>query len=269
MTALIGFKVNDPERLACLLHRYRRETWIRRADGIHGWGVGQHIAEDTLLRILPGSLPQDVSLNDLMGERGTRTLLSHASLSVPSDQKIADIQPFRSNQWLFTHGGTLDLGDGRREEMLSALPQSLLSSRKGSMDGEILFLHFMAALQRHRLVDEFFVKPEELALCMLNVIKAAGSSISILATNGQVLLSYSAASPLVYCLFEGLEDCQLCTGSDTYKYSPQLLRSHRQFKGICVTSHPFGTSETWHELPEGKMLIANSTLEFEIIPGPE
>ena len=267
MHTLIGFMVNDADRLACLLSRYRKEPWLRCADDIHGWGVGQYVADDTLLRIQPGSIHQDVSLSDLLGDKGTRLLVAHASLSIPPEHSIKDIHPFRWHQWMFAHGGELDLGD-RRTKMLDALPQFLRRSRTGRLDGEILSLDFIAELHRNQLLDRL-VKPEAMALCLRKVVEAVETSVSILATNGHALLAYRSGSPFGYCLFEGIDDCEICRVGDTYTRFQPLLKSHQQFKGICVSSQPFGTSEPWHEIPERQVLIVRSSLDFELITGAE
>lgn len=266
MHELIGFIVNDAARLPCLLYRYHDDAWLHRADEIHGWGAGYYMGENALLRVQPGSVCEDVSLYDLAGDEGTKVLVAHTSLSVPI-RDIKDIQPFRWRQWLFAHTGALDLGD-RREEMLSALPRYLQRSRKGKMDGEILFLHFIDELCRGQLIDHR-ARPEDIAICLRKVVEVAGVSINILVTDGHVLLAYRSAGPFVYSLFEGIMKCELCKVDDAHMGFTPTLKSHQQFKGICVTSRPFGTSEKWEEIPERQVLVVRPSLDFEIIPVPE
>jgi hypothetical protein len=39
---LIGFIVNNPERMPCLLHRHREVPWLEPADDIEQLGVGRY-----------------------------------------------------------------------------------------------------------------------------------------------------------------------------------------------------------------------------------
>lgn len=263
---LVGFMVNDAARLPCLLHHQRREAWVRRTDDIHGWGVGQYMSGNAVLRIQPGAAQGDLCLGDLVRDEGTTHLVAHVTSVAPASS-LEDIQPFRWRRWLFAHDGVLDLGN-RRAEMLDALPPFLLRCRRGRLDGEILFLHLMARLHREHLLDHR-AKPNDLARCLQGIVGTEQVPINILTTNGRVLLAYCSGSlPMLFRRFEGIESCELCGIGGTSAGFATVVESHRRFKGICVASRPFWTGR-WNEIPGQQILVVRPSLEPQLFPGLE
>jgi glutamine amidotransferase len=261
---LIAFMVNQAERLRCLLHRYRQVPWLEPSDDVTKWGVGQFTSGRVLLRNQPGRLDRDLCCDELLhADSESPLLIAHASMSETTPPNLEYNQPFRLRRWLFATEGAIDL-EGRRRDLLDELPQFLRDARKGRLDQELLFLHFLAALYNHHLLDQQ-ADPKALVPLLGELAQTVQTPLNILTTNGQVLLAYRSGRPLFYCLFEGMRHCERCGISDTVRRLAPLVTSHRRLKGICVTSRPFATPETWQEIPERGALVVGPAMSIRFI----
>jgi len=97
-------------------------------------------------------------------------------------------------------------------------------------------------------------------------VEFAEAPVNLLATNGKVLLAYRSGDPVLYRLFEGIEECRRCRLGGEYGRFAPVVESHRRFKGICVTSRPFGTPEKWTEISSGNVLAVTSSLGVGLLP---
>lgn len=264
---LLGFLANEATRLPCLLHGHRQEVWLRQGEGIVGRGVGRYMDGDAVLRIQPGPVQGDLHLGDLSDDEGTTHLVAHVSVSTDRALTVEEIQPFRVGRWLFACDGALDLGD-RGKALLDSLPPFLQNNRKSQLDGELLFLHFIALLHRQHMIDRP-TAPVFLALCLHDMMQTIEAPMRLLATNGQVMLAYRIGLPLGYHRIIGIDGCQLCGVGEETRRLEALVESHRRFRGICVADQPFASFGSWDEIPERQVLVVHPSLEVELVPGTE
>jgi hypothetical protein len=257
---LIGFIVNNPERMPCLLHRHREVPWLEPADDIEQLGVGRYESGHAFLRSNPGQLKVALSPLDLLAiQPSTPLLIARASSSVST--AIEGIQPFRFRTWLLALQGAVELSAEKRSGILEKLPSFLHRAHNGGCDGELVFLRFMAALSRDRLLDAPGTH-EGLIDHFRQAALGADLPVNIIASNGRDLLVFSPSQPLLYCQFEGIESCEPCRIGGAFSWIGPAHQSHRHFKGVCVADRrlPFVES-SWREIPEGQVLVVDASLK--------
>lgn len=258
---LIGFIVNNAERMPCLLHHYRHVPWLEQKDEITRFGVGRYESGQAFLLSKPGQLKADLSPLDLLAQQPhTPLLIAHASSSASAT--LEGLQPFRLRTWLMVFQGDIELAAENRLGMIEELPAFLRRAHNGGCDGELVFLQLMAGLFHEGLLDAPATN-DGLIHHFRQAALATDGPVNIMASNGRDLLAYSPRQPLFYCRFEGIESCELCSIGDAYSWVGPTHLSHRKVKGICVTSHRLGfAASDWREIPRGQVLVVDAALEI-------
>lgn len=254
MTAhLIGFVGQAPERLSCLLERFRGVPWLAAADGMRPWGAGQYMDGQTIVRTQPGGHEGDLALGDLLFPRADSPMFI-ARASPAGARPFEEEQPFRFGRWLAALH-TEVLLDGQRALWLAALPAFLWRARRSRGDTELLFLKLIARLHEERLLAASAADQVAAAAVLGHLAGAIASPTNMLATNGEALFAHRAAGPLYYCTFSGIADCAPCRLGVGYTSMAATVEAHRRFRAVCVSSHPFETEAPWHEIPARTVLV--------------
>ena len=259
---LIGFIVNNAERMPCLLHQHRKVPWLEQKDGIKRFGVGRYESGQAFLLSKPGLLKADLSPLDLLAKQPhTPLLIARASSSASAS--LEGLQPFRFRNWLMVVQGDIALAAEDRSGMLEDLPGFLRRAHNGGCDGELVFLHLMAALSHDCLLDASGTD-EGLIHHFRQAALATDVLVNIVASNGRDLLASGPRHPLFYCRFTGIESCEPCRIGVDYSWVSPAHQSHRKVKGICVASRRLDFAESdWREIPSGQVLVIDDALEVQ------
>ena len=103
-----------------------------------GFGLGWYEGADP--QVYRGTSPpwDDERLHELAEQVESHVFLAHVRDGAATGEET-DCHPFRHEQWLFVHSGSLGDFAAVREELESAIDPSLLAGMQGSTDSELLF----------------------------------------------------------------------------------------------------------------------------------
>lgn len=82
----------------------------------------------------------DANLRDLAYQVESPLFLAHVRRSSGTPVQVANCHPFRFENWLFVHNGSLRDFDKYRRDMMVAIEPEYFTAMKGSTDSELMFL---------------------------------------------------------------------------------------------------------------------------------
>lgn len=259
VNGVLGFVANETSAMQCFAFRHKDEPWNNEADDYESFSVGHYSGGNSLLSVQPTDSSRDLLLHDIIPEQGAQLLLAQASMPFGgADKKTSSAVRWRN--WVLVSDGQFDWGD-RRVGIQDNLPR-FLNRIKAPGDNDLLFGQLLTELHDNRLMH-LQCSSKKLARQVQKTSQTAGPDVSVLLSNGNILLAYRRYNPLYYKVFEGIDNCERCALLHPSRRGKATPPSHDYFRGICVTNRPFG-DETWLEVPEESVLIIESSEKYSI-----
>jgi glutamine amidotransferase len=261
MSHFLVLSVNARDNVGCVLEPLGQHLVIP-AGGAGGWGLGYYKAGDLLRRIEPRERGEELDVATIVEGLVSELLVLHAREATVGAVRRENTHPFRFQDWLFAHNGTLEGFDSYRGKMIEAMPPFINRGLKGDTDSEHLFHLFLSFLydaghlsrpdpgtavirealsQAMAMVDAFAVESG-----------ATRSQSSVVVSDGYSLVVLSRGVPVCYQLVEGIRDCALCRISRTSRGTPPSI-DHDELRAVLVRS---GTGS---EECEGFQLLDEAT----------
>ena len=261
---ILGFVANDASIMQCFAFQHKDKPWNHQTDDYESFSVGHYCSGNTLLSVQPTDSSHNLLLRDIIPEQGAQLLLAQASMPFGGDDKKPS-SVARWRNWLLASDGQFDWGD-RRVRIQDNLPR-FLNRVKAPGDNDLLFGQLLSEFHDNRLMH-LQSSSKKLALQVQKTSRTAGPDVSVLLSNGNILLAYRRYGPLYYKVFEGIDNCERCAILHPSERVQTRARSHDYFRGICVTNRPFG-QEKWSEVPEESVLIIESSIKYSILDKSE
>ncbi|MBL4683139.1 MAG: hypothetical protein JKY37_01005 [Nannocystaceae bacterium] len=169
--------------------------------GLRGWSVGAVVGNETLVQSRPIVRARDADPIDDLLRTATRCVIAAFARQRATGDVISPPAPkiSRFSRWIGVRAEA-GLDKQAREELLAKLPDFLARSQTDRTDGELVFLTFLAHLQRLGGLNATYDPPERInaALAALdemlrdqpphNVMVSDGRSFGMLHRGGTVLL---------------------------------------------------------------------------------
>ena len=247
---LLSTMILDPEH--SLIDQSLRAKRTQHTTNGDGFGVGWYDkrAEPGLFR---DTLPawNDDNLKNLSQHIESRLFFAHVRASTGTAIMRPNCHPFRYGRWLFMHNGAIGGFDDVRRELDNLIAPSYYRHRLGTTDSETIFYLMLSnGLER---------EPEAaIAATVAEILRVAGSA------GGERRFSFTAA------LSDGERVYAVRFSSD--RTSPSLYYSQtarifddlgidpgrRDPHPMLIVSEPLdSSSEHWHEVGEGEMIVAH------------
>ncbi|HZZ86099.1 MAG TPA: class II glutamine amidotransferase [Anaeromyxobacteraceae bacterium] len=278
MAAAVAVIQTDANLLACQLRRLDPLVALcepgRTPDG---YGFGYYSSGGVLLGKRPNGAPALLSLFGLTGAIHSEAIVAHARYATVGGQKDENTHPFRYRRWLFAQDGTIEGFAQVRPLLLAALPDHLRRQVEGETDAEHAFVTFLDLLRKagHALDDydlDAAVAAQALARTVRQLdawCREAGvqrsSALSLLATNGRVLVAVRRGQPLHYALLEGIVPCPLHEIDAATPENDPRLRAHRMVKAVCIASR-LTHQNGFIEVPEASAVAVSRGLQVSVTP---
>jgi glutamine amidotransferase len=218
-----------------------------------GFGIGWYTEKET-----PGVYRDirpawnDTNLQDLAFQTRSRLFMGHVRAATGTPIQRSNCHPFRHEQWLFQHNGSVPEFQKIRRQMLFEIDPGLFNGIEGSTDSETMFylaLTYGLKSDAPRALERLVNRIEELRK-EYEIEKPLQFSVAV--SDGQNLYAvrYSSCSysrSLFYTRdFEILRD-----------YDPSLAEIPPG--SILVVSEPLGPAVAWTEVDESSLIIAGET----------
>jgi glutamine amidotransferase len=239
-----------------------------------GWGLGYYYRGEILQRIEPQKQGELLDVEKAVHDITADIILMHTRTATVGSVRPENVHPFRFQDWLFAHNGTVAGFESLKENLQHAMPPFILRGIKGDTDSQHvfhLFLSFLydagmmkrpnpgihairdALIRTFATLDEFGKNNGE-----------PPSPTSLMVSDGYSLVVLRRGIPVEYLLIEGLNDCRVCRPSVKPGEEDPVHIDHREVRAVMVRSGVAG-GETSHFVPLEDntilMITKNQTIE--------
>ncbi|MBM3608272.1 MAG: class II glutamine amidotransferase [Alphaproteobacteria bacterium] len=178
----------------------------------------------------------DENLRSICAQVRSRLFFAHVRASTGSESSRANCHPFAHDRYLFMHNGAIDNYDSIRRRIDTLIPDEFYHARRGTTDSEAIFL---AALG--------FDLAASPASAMARTLKRIAGMLE--RANSAAHVHFTSA------LSDGENLWAFRWASDGRAPS---LYWRRTDDALVIVSEPLDNArESWQEVPQGCMLIAN------------
>ena len=271
MPEFLAIHQSDATLLGCVLRA--RAARLQLGDGEPAAGMGFFQSDDVLLRkrplparqsALPEALAEGVESEAVVICAG---FLQGAGGPARGFQEEATL-PLRFRRWLFALAGRPDGLLPARAALLGTLPDYLKRSARGESAGESLFLHFLSRLRDQGRLDDPDLDAPSAARSLAaavgeaeRALEAQGAPrppLSVVASNGRVLVALRRGHALAVSAVDGLDTCgRHEVGPGMSQHNP-ALRAHRALKARLLLSGE--APDGFSAVPEGGIVAIGRDL---------
>jgi hypothetical protein len=218
MTRMIAFLANQTDRVRCAVSQ--EVDALRFGEGTGAWGVGSVQSGEVLLRRRPVIGREAPSLPEMVRDLRTGSLIACARRTEEARRPEETVPPWRFRQWLCAVDGDLTAMAPWRESLDRALPDFLARNARGDGADERVAHLLFAQLHGEGRLDDPDLDRLTLAHCARNAVRAfdalcgGAPPISMLATNGRVLVALARGVPLSWVRRQGVRDVNSCAEAE-------------------------------------------------------
>ncbi|MFO0628754.1 MAG: hypothetical protein U0325_24480 [Polyangiales bacterium] len=218
MTRMIAFLANQTDRVRCAVSQ--EADALRFGDGAGAWGLGSVQSGEVLLRRRPVSAREGASLPEMVRDLRTGALVACARRTEEARRPEETVPPWRFRQWLCAVDGDLTAMGPLREALDRALPDFLARNAHGDGADERVAHLLFAQLHGEGRLDDPDLDRLSLARCArdavrsLDALSGAQVPVSLLATNGRVLVALARGVPLSWVRRQGVRDVTACAEAE-------------------------------------------------------
>jgi len=244
MSQFVALSINANSRVGCATGPFGGQL-VLPAGGAGGWGLGYFRSGRVLLRIEPREQGEELDVVRIFSGLEADVALLHSREATVGPVRRENTHPFKFQDWLFAHNGTVAGFEVFRQKVLDAMPPFIHRSLRGDTDSEHLFHLFLSFLYDAGTLGraDAGTAPIRDALQQAlttvdNFAQQAGyapSPHSIVLSDGYSLVALSRGVQICYTLIEGVRDCDVCRISRTSKGKPQHV-DHEDLRAVLVVS---------------------------------
>lgn len=218
MTRMIAFLANQTDRVRCAVSQ--EVDALRFGEGTGAWGVGSVQSGEVLLRRRPVIGREAPSLPEMVRDLRTGSLIACARRAEEARRPEETVPPWRFRQWLCAVDGDLTAMAPWRESLDRALPDFLARNARGDGADERVAHLLFAQLHGEGRLDDPELDRLTLARCAreavaaFDAISGGATPMSLLATNGRVLVALARGVPLCWVRRQGVRDVSACAEAE-------------------------------------------------------
>jgi glutamine amidotransferase len=274
MSHFVALSINANSRVSCAAEPFTGQL-VLPAGGAGGWGLGYFRSGRVLLRIEPREQGEEIDVVRVLSELEADVVLLHSREATVGPVRRENTHPFKFQDWLFAHNGTLAGFEDYRHKLLDAMPPFIHRSLRGDTDSEHLFHLFLSflydsgKLARSDPGTAAIREALRQAVTMVDNFAQdyghAPSPMSAVVSDGYSLVVLGRGAPVCYALIEGVRDCNVCRISRTSKGKPQQT-DHENLRAVLVLSSEIKPQcAAFQELVDNTLLsVTNShRVEFD------
>jgi glutamine amidotransferase len=240
MCRLLGLIANKPVDLEFSLERFK----LMAREHPHGWGMGWYEGGEAMIfKQEISALDPESRLPHLSKSVRSSIILCHVRRASRGGVKEENSHPFRFDNWIFAHNGTV-----HREQLRRKLRGRYAERIAGETDSEVYFRWLLQCLEGEGRVEE------GIGVAVEEARRSAKGALNFLLSDGEHLYALRCGESL-YRLRR--EPGELCSSPET----GALLRSKllRGERAVLVCSERL-TEEGWEEVGEGNLLRVGGDL---------
>jgi glutamine amidotransferase len=269
MCRLLGFRSNTPIALAYPLleapNALIKQSQNDSRDLSHpdGWGIGYYCNGEPMLHksVLPAY--EDRTFREQARKIAATQAIAHVRAASVGNITLQNAHPFRYQNWLWAHNGTVRPFDDIYQQFLKQIDPKFLALRQGQTDSEMCFLLFLTELAKLSPANLNHPSPAQAVESMRRIVQKIltmtkpfyspkPSALTFLATNGEMLLAHRYGTTLFV-----LEQNSLRADWVVSRQPPQAARM------VIVASEPLN-DDSWQEIPNGHSVLIKPDLEVEM-----
>jgi glutamine amidotransferase len=274
MSVFWGLSINKSANVECAIMPFADQLKMCTGNA-ESWGLGYYYRGDILQRIEPQKQGELLNVEKAVHGIAADIVLMHTRMATVGPVRPENVHPFRFQDWLFGHNGTLAGFELFKEHIQHAMPPFILRGIKGDTDSQHIFHLFLSFLYDagmlnrpnpgiHAIRDALvrtFATLDEFA-------KNNGeepSPASLMVTDGYSLVVLGRGIRVEYLLIEGLNDCRVCRRSLKPGDSAPSQINHGDVRAIMVRSGMVEEENSRFVPLEDNgilMVTKNQTIEF-------
>ena len=235
MCRLLGLIASRPVELEFSLERFRQLA----REHPHGWGMGWYEGgEARVFKQGISALAPESRLPQLSRSVRSWIILCHVRKASCGRVKEENSHPFRFDNWIFAHNGTVDRGQLRRK-----LRGRYAEGIEGETDSEVYFRWLLQCLEGEGGVEE------GIGVAVEEARRSAKGALNFLLSDGEHLYAFRLGESL-HRLRRGPGELSCSSPETGALLRGKLLRGER---AVLVCSERL-TEERWEEVGEGSLL---------------
>lgn len=237
MTRMLGYLANQSDRVRCAVSQ--EVDALRFGAGADAWGIGSFQSGEVLLRRRPVLGGGGAHLPEMVRDLRTGALVACARRFGPAARLQENIPPFRFRQWVCAVDGETDALASSCDALHAAVPEFLARNIRGTGADERLAHLLFASLHAEGRLDDPDLDRGTLAGCVREAVSRADAitrspvALSLLATNGRVMVALARGVPLCWVRRQGVRDAAACAAAEAVdgrggrRIDPESLRHLR------------------------------------------
>lgn len=239
-----------------------------------GWGLAHYIGTFPHLIRNEKQAVVDSLYREVSAVVATRTFLAHIRKATVGEVNVLNCHPFQHGPWTFAHNGEIAGFEDAdtRERVLELVDARFRRHILGSTDSELVFHVFLSFLARAvENIHEPGVSTRHVVAALRRTVDAVvgvsretddkRSKLSILVTNGNVLVGYRHRCSLFFSTYK-----TTCPERDgCIAYEPHRCESKVVdgiVKHLIIASEVITGDNVWHELDDGEFVAVNHGMNF-------
>lgn len=244
MSQFVAYSANNRDNLECVLARFG-DRLVLPAVRSGGWGLGYYRDGELLARIEPRETGEPLDTAAELEGVEAEVFVLHSREATVGSVKRENTHPFRFQNWLFAHNGTIEGFPSCKEKFLESMPPFIARRIKGDTDSEHLFHLMLSFLYDGGNINRVNPGPDTIERALVHAVKMADQCVdaeghtpsptSAVVSDGYSVVALSRGMPLHYALVEGIVSCERCrpSSSDTDAPSP---RNHNDLRAVLLRS---------------------------------
>ena len=244
MSEFIVASTNSRADMGCALQPFARSLVICSEQN-GGWGMGSYNRGEILMRMEPRNLCEPLGVASAMRNLEAEVFILHCRSATVGEVRRENTHPFRFQDWLFAHNGTLPGFEDYRSRIEESMPPFILRRVRGETDSEHLFHLFLSFLFDAGKVNRVNPGTEPIrdalaqAVSTVDLFAREGgherADISVVVSDGYSVVALGRGIPVYYAFLEGLEDCENCRNSRVPSNCPSGV-DHPELKAVLLRS---------------------------------
>lgn len=288
MGRFCGLILRNPKLVCCLLQDAESPLALPRGYPLAGWGLGYHQGARVFLQKEPVVNPEaGIDLRAMCRGIESSDLVCHVHRPPEGRWTYENAQPFGHQGWVCAHHGHVPGHDELRAMRLAMLEEVAPFLRRnilGCSDTEILFHLFLTELHQRHLLPSVRIPPARAAEALMGMVARVEAlverhcgperlgelNLTLLVSNGEVMVASALGIPLHWRQVERIETCQLCSRRPTEPGRPPKELGHQDLSATWVVSglgmDGEQVAERWNPVPARSVLWATRSGQLEIMP---
>ncbi|MGC8720724.1 MAG: class II glutamine amidotransferase [Thermodesulforhabdaceae bacterium] len=257
MCRLLGVIANKEVDLRFSLYEGPKTLRDLSKENEDGWGLGWYRGGSPKVVKEPRQAAESRGYRRTSAEARSRIFVAHVRKATKGSRTMENCHPFKWNQWLFAHNGSVDV-----EALFELLNEEHRNAIHGETDSEVYFHWILQNVEQKGDVVH------GIRVALREARKVRHTGLNFLLTDGEKLYAYREASQSYnyYSLYSLSRDSRQ-PGPVSFESKVGALlesKSLNNERAVLVCSEKL-TQEEWLEIPLRHLLVISSNLKTNLI----